>query len=385
MIRIFVRAVVRSRATARQKSVISPQLISKAVPRSAVGSETQRCYSTPSSKVDDMLTSYISADHQKEPQDDLSDVEAELSPSELQRFKVMQLEFDVQESMGETMPVMNAERWRYVLKHCHSRTKRKSQYKYWMKTDFKIKKAKEKKAVRYQAHLEREAEIEQSKKDGTYDPQQRIMQKLLKGTMNEICYHNLAHSMVHGIPLVYDFGYNDKMNLKEIKRVTKQVLSAHGWNKYERDPFHVHWTSCPQDSYMLTHAKRAVGMDLETIPFTITEKSYLDLFPEKDIVYLSPHSPNVLKEFNPHDVYVIGSLVDLSSQGPLSYAKAKRQRIRSAKLPLDHHITWGMGSKSLTLDQMMLIMLSMKESPRDWRRAFEIAIPKRKLLKDHDY
>merc|ERR1712178_502516 len=106
-------------------------------------------------------------------------------------------------------------RWRYILEKCPSRTKRKGQYKFWMKTDFKIQREKAKKAVKYQAHLKREAEIEKAKEDGTYEPQPRIMQKLLKGTMNEICYHNLAHSMVHGIPLVYDFGYNDKMSEKE--------------------------------------------------------------------------------------------------------------------------------------------------------------------------
>merc|ERR1712142_749567 len=114
-----------------------------------------------------MLTTYISVDPLKDPQDAISAIEAELSLSELQLFKVIQLEFDVQESFGDTMPAMNAERWRFILK-CPTKNKRLRQYKYWMKTDFKIKNEKEKKAKRYQVHLAREAEIEQSKKDGTY-------------------------------------------------------------------------------------------------------------------------------------------------------------------------------------------------------------------------
>ena len=40
------------------------------------------------------------------------------------------------------------------------------------------------------------------------------------------------------------------------------------------------------------------------------EKPFYELFPKPDIVYLSPESPNVLREIDHSKVYIIGGLVD---------------------------------------------------------------------------
>lgn len=327
----------------------------------------------------DDLVEDEAAKKERESAEQVSIVEAGLSETELQRFKVILLEYDVLESTGNMfLPELDAERWKYVLEFCKSRHKRAKQYKYWAERDWQIKKKKKKQIERQRIHMEREKHFEKSKEEGTFIPRPRIMLRLLDATMNTACYHNLAHSMTHGIPLVFDFGFDDKMGHKELKHVAKQVLYCHGWNKYERDPFHMHWCSCPDDGWIMKHVRDSVRMNVEELPITTTEKSYMELFPQKDLVYLSPHAPTTLREFNPDDVYIIGGLVDMSSQGPLSYARAKQQRIRSAKLPLDQFLPWGLGNKSLTLDQMMRILIEMKHH-NDWRRAFEIAVPKRKL------
>lgn len=41
-----------------------------------------------------------------------------------------------------------------------------------------------------------------------------------------------------------------------------------------------------------------------------SEKSFYEVFDKKDLVYLSPESPNVLTEIDHAKVYVIGGLVD---------------------------------------------------------------------------
>lgn len=63
---------------------------------------------------------------------------------------------------------------------------------------------------------------------------------------------------------------------------------------------------------------------------------------------------------------------------PLSLAKAKRERLRMAKFPLDKYLQWGEGSgKSLTLNQCLLILLDMKKTG-DWKYALR-HVPRRKL------
>merc|ERR1712156_651523 len=87
MIRTFARAVI-SHGSICQISHNSSWLLNKSMVRPAVAFKTSRCYSTSSNKIEDMLTTYISVDPLKDPQDAISAIEAELSLSELQLFKV---------------------------------------------------------------------------------------------------------------------------------------------------------------------------------------------------------------------------------------------------------------------------------------------------------
>lgn len=70
----------------------------------------------------------------------------------------------------------------------------------------------------------------------------------------------------------------------------------------------------------------------------VSRKSYLDIFPKEKIVYLSYNADQVLKEFNEDDVYIIGAMVDKHNPKPFSMAKAKREGLRMAKLPLDIYL-----------------------------------------------
>jgi ribonuclease P protein 1 len=42
----------------------------------------------------------------------------------------------------------------------------------------------------------------------------------------------------------------------------------------------------------------------------ITEKSYLDLFPKEDTVYLTPQCQGELRESDHGAIYIIGAMVD---------------------------------------------------------------------------
>lgn len=48
----------------------------------------------------------------------------------------------------------------------------------------------------------------------------------------------------------------------------------------------------------------------------------------------------------------LGALVDKSKCEPLSLAKAKRDKLRMAKFPIDKYLHWGQGHKSLALNQV---------------------------------
>lgn len=64
---------------------------------------------------------------------------------------------------------------------------------------------------------------------------------------------------------------------------------------------------------------------------------------------------------------------------PLSLAKAKRDGIKMAKLPLDRYLEWAPGSKkNLNINHMVPILLDLKLTG-DWEFALK-HIPRRKLM-----
>lgn len=74
-------------------------------------------------------------------------------------------------------------------------------------------------------------------------------------------------------------------------------------------------------------------------------------------------------------------MVDKVNVEPISLGKAKSEGLRMACLPLDKHLLWQIGSKSLTLNQVLRIMLDIKKTG-DWSKAF-VHVPKRKLIDRH--
>lgn len=122
----------------------------------------------------------------------------------------------------------------------------------------------------------------------------------------------------------------------------------------------------------------------DDFPMNVHTKSMTEKFDKEKLVYLTPHCNHDLVEFNHNDIYIIGAMVDKTNNEPLSLAKAKKQGLRMARLPLDRYLSWGAGSgKSLTLNQMVNIMLEMKKHG-DWERALRF-VPRRKVMDEKEF
>ncbi|XP_036828281.1 tRNA methyltransferase 10 homolog C, partial [Oncorhynchus mykiss] len=186
-----------------------------------------------------------------------------------------------------------------------------------------------------------------------------------------------AQAVVFGQPLVFDMSYEQQMTRREVENTVSQLMEVEGWNRRAPDPFHLHFCNLqPDGGYHRELVKRYGAEAWERLLITSTEQRHVDLFPRDDLVYLTADSPNVLRTFDNSKVYVVGSMVDRSIQSGLSLANAKRLKLNTARLPLDDFLQWETGAKNLTLDQMIRILLTLKESGR-WEEALE-HVPKRK-------
>uniref|UniRef100_A0A3Q0SUR7 tRNA methyltransferase 10 homolog C n=1 Tax=Amphilophus citrinellus TaxID=61819 RepID=A0A3Q0SUR7_AMPCI len=186
-----------------------------------------------------------------------------------------------------------------------------------------------------------------------------------------------AQSMVFGQPLVFDMSYESHMSRREIENTVSQLMEVEGLNRRAADPYNLHFCNLRPDGPYMKELLQRYGAEMwERLLITSTDRQHVDLFPREQLVYLTADSPNVLRTFDHSKVYIIGALVDRSIQTGLSLANAKRLKLATARLPLDEFLHWEMGAKNLTLDQMIRIMLTLKDTGK-WVEALRF-VPKRK-------
>lgn len=186
-----------------------------------------------------------------------------------------------------------------------------------------------------------------------------------------------AQAMRFNQPLVFDMSYEHNMCKREIANTVSQLVDVDAWNKRAVEPFHLHFCNLQPDGAYMEEFLKCYGEEpWNRLPITCTDQHCSKVFPREQLVYLTADSPNVLRTFDHSKVYIIGALVDRSMQTGLSLGNAKRLQLPTARLPLDEFLHWGLGTKNLTLDQMLRIMLTLKETGR-WEEALKF-VPQRK-------
>ncbi|XP_051488782.1 tRNA methyltransferase 10 homolog C [Apus apus] len=199
---------------------------------------------------------------------------------------------------------------------------------------------------------------------------------LWANSMDRAYNWRVAQSMVFGQPLVFDMSYEKDMSVREVANTVRQIVLSEGSNRRSADPFHIHFCNLKDDSLyhqeFVKHYREAWGRLL----ITATDQCYTQVFPKDKLIYLTADSPKVMKTFDHDKIYIIGSMVDKSIKKGVSLAQAKRLGLETAALPLEKYLLWNSGAKSLTLDQMTHILLTLKDTG-DWKKALEF-VPKRK-------
>ncbi|XP_078597215.1 tRNA methyltransferase 10 homolog C-like [Branchiostoma floridae x Branchiostoma japonicum] len=304
---------------------------------------------------------------------ELSELDSlDLSPEEKERRRA-QLELELMFERYDVEKVTITERHIEQFMGLHTNKARQRFVNYMIKTEYKKRSFAEKKAAKQQ----KRKELLESP-----PPKSTTFQPMIWGRKIELFQGwNQARSMMFGSDLVFDFSFEDDMQFREKINLCDQLNEALGANRQDTEPFHVHLVNFRPDGQTYKELGRSRGFDesfAEKMLGTVTEKSYLDLFPKEKLVYLTADSPRELRKFEPDKVYILGSIIDRKITTNLSYAKVKREGIASAALPLDKYLWWGMGDKVLTLDQMMRIMLTLKRT-----NDFEVALKHVPTRKHH--
>ncbi|KAF5295340.1 hypothetical protein FQR65_LT01530 [Abscondita terminalis] len=302
------------------------------------------------------------------------------------KLRVLILEADVLRQEGKGIPsnaFMKTDHWKELLR-LPSRSGRRKYLEYLFKLEKKKENRLKKKEEKRAAWDESTKPVRDSTDVRNYElGGNSFLLRIYDSTMNQMYNNRLIQAMQYGQKLVVDCSFYEEMTTRENLNCAKQLMLLFAENRMNDEPFDLHYCNTSKESVLMKALnKHIVTMYEPWFPLNLHEKSYTDIFPKDKLVYLTPHCREVMTEFNHDDIYIVGAIVDKVNNEPLSLAKAKKEGLRMAKLPLDRHLEWGAGSgKSLTVNQVISILLDIKNTG-DWKHALR-HVPRRKLVNSY--
>lgn len=173
------------------------------------------------------------------------------------------------------------------------------------------------------------------------------------------------------------------MSSEAANRSATQISTAFRTNKNYYNPLDLHLCNANSGQHTMRCLQKQIPNLLQpAFPMDVHEKSAIDIFPIEKLVYLTPHCGNDLEIFSDDDIYVIGAYGDAHRVDSATLAMTNKLRIRTARLPLDRYFKWKCGVSSLTFDQMINIMLELRETG-EWSKALRF-VSRRSLIMKTD-
>ncbi|NWV80042.1 TM10C methyltransferase, partial [Dasyornis broadbenti] len=289
-------------------------------------------------------------------------------PKELSSLAAARETLEMWRLAGRLVPENISEEQLKTFMECPSKSAKKKYLKYLHLKELYKKSQMDKKRER-----RLEAQDQASKTDETKKSSFIYLQS---NTMDKTYNWRAAQSMIFGQPLVFDMSYEKEMSYREVTNTVRQIVMSEGCNRRSVDPFHIHFCNFKDDSLYHREFIKQYREAWGKLLITVTDQCYTEIFPKDKLIYLTADSPKVMKTFDHDKIYIVGSMVDKSIKTGVSLARAKRLQLDTAALPLDKYLLWSTGAKNLTLDQIMHILLTLKDTA-DWKKALEF-VPKRK-------
>ncbi|KFD54827.1 hypothetical protein M513_04261 [Trichuris suis] len=207
-----------------------------------------------------------------------------------------------------------------------------------------------------------------------------ISRRIADSAMNKIDEARLAFAQMYGQPLVLDMSPMKELSPIETDLTWSQLRECYFVNRTHLVPFDLHFTDCDPTLKTWSDSERYFCGGLDKYMLQWHQQSFYDMFPRERLVYLSPDSRRMLDAVESDKIYVIGAMVDRPNRLNWTLGKAKQLNITTAKLPLDKYVRWHSGTKSLTLNQVVGILLDVVQNGGDWSSAIVKNVPKRKLV-----
>ena len=190
---------------------------------------------------------------------------------------------------------------------------------------------------------------------------------------------HLVNCMQNGDPsVVFNCGFNDVMDGREITSLAKQLLLCYSSvkNVSRQLPVKLHLTEVDKEGDLWTKLLKQGAANLH---INVHESGVTEVFKDRmaDIIVLSPDAPNELVDVERGKIYVIGGIVDRTVKTNVSRARAHQDDIKTYRLPLS-----GYAAKKVLNITTVFDMLMKKLSGCSWEEVMTELIPQRQASDD---
>ncbi len=185
-----------------------------------------------------------------------------------------------------------------------------------------------------------------------------------------------------GIPIIIDCGFEELMMEKEIHSMANQINFIYSRFRKMHNPFRLILFNVGEKTYIsLNKQGFSFWKGVEVIKSSENlDWNYLSSHLSKDLMYLTGDSSNEITSISNHFAYIIGGIVDRNRYKGLTLKIAEDNSLRHGKLPISNYIGLKT-SQILTTNHVFDLLASFSESDdKDWKKAFETIIPKRKII-----
>jgi tRNA (guanine9-N1)-methyltransferase len=226
--------------------------------------------------------------------------------------------------------------------------------------------------------VQRERAKQKRSEETPEEREQRIELERVKRQRNDRWKQLSVEELGFSTPeLCVDLSWHTELTSKELRSLAKQLSYVYASLKKAERPLYVHLTSL--EGVVLKALKRDMAFDQWRV--LKHERAYLDVFERERIVYLSPDSPNVLRELDDDKVYVIGGIVDRDRMKGSSQKRAEELGVSTARLPIHEPDLFPDGRKfphkSLNVNAVAEILFSYAHC-RSWAEALQPHLPTRR-------
>ncbi|XP_062593347.1 tRNA methyltransferase 10 homolog B-like isoform X2 [Saccostrea cucullata] len=269
----------------------------------------------------------------------LEDFEKFASPEEKELLQKVQSEYQALRAMGRLEIELSDLQWLLLMNLDTAKARRKK---------FRIFQMRQRERILDKA---RESESEEKEEELMPADITLFYKHIYTATERLLIKNRVAQAMMLEDPILIDLGLTDKLVYKEILAVAGQIQSlvaAINASVYEPSPT-LNVILCnvkpsvEENEVIKILRMRHLGRNarLEDLPFSlVTEKSYLELFPREDLVYLTE---DARKYYYPGDdgIPIIGAMEDQkrSDSAKLSFKRAFKDDIITCKLPFKYDKT----------------------------------------------